>query len=147
MANIMKDHLIDPLTALIRSDLAMPVFWDTEYQARSPRYVALQLLSDDFIEEASTTQTRRVRVLMRLYDQRADVTGVRTYEQWLADGVEAVKAVIFENRCYSDDGDYCWHNAQVENIDYSPELTEAEQDTDSLSAVWLLVGFTITELA
>ena len=145
MANQLKDHLIDPLTLLLKRELKFPVFWDSAYKARAPLYVALTLLDDILLEEDATSQTRRGRVAMRLYSGLHDTLASRSYENSLADGAEKIKAVIFSARDYSETNSYYWHEGQVESVDYAPTLTEREQEAEALAVVEVITGFTITE--
>ncbi len=135
--NEMKTNISDPLEALLFAEFSpVGVVLENEFQASriSTRgeYIRYYFLSSTEVAKHSDGETRDYDIEIVYYlDTRVFRTG-KAFDEVYSDRLERLKAVLDENRAYTSNSTYRWHNIVVE-IDPIQTVEELEDIEDELT--------------
>lgn len=144
--NIAWANIIDPLERLFKSAFGsdLKLYFQDTYETRGSAFVAIRLLTDTEIERAGNAATFEYAFEMRYYRRLGKVAGDPTGLKAIVQQVEDVKHMIGSNRSYMPSGVYKWHEAQIGEVNYAPELTEAEAQESDLRVVTMALTMKVT---
>jgi len=158
MAIIFKPNhkrVIDALTDIMQTEYAgTPILFENpeNFRSRSPQFFSLIPGSASLLQNYSGGSLREYQVAIRYYLRKPRLINYRTnIFDYMSDRGERLTRLINNNTKYEDENNsfseldlsfgtladvfssivtYRWHNARIENINYSPTRSDLENKRD-----------------
>jgi hypothetical protein len=135
--NVIYDRVIDSLHSIIANEFNIPIHFD-EHQGNQSFLITP---SADNIEELFVSgQSREYNVIID-YQLKTNGTYTKNNFKQIAQIMERLKRLIYNNKTYSVSSDVKFYNASVESINY-----EQNEDDTSLLSASLVFSCTTMEL-
>ncbi len=129
-------RVINGLVALIQGEWAtMPIHYNYELEAHEPQFVNIVPVSDNLIDYTANGQTREYTIKINYLRRLGGDYQKHTHIDTMSDFAARLKRLLFDNKNYSLNGSYQWHEGRVESIEFVSETIEGYNQIDLIFQV------------
>ena len=131
-------RVINGIIAIVQGEWAtLPIHYDSDYEleAHEPQFLNITPISDVLIGMSANGQTRKYVTKLSYLRRIGGGYQKHTHIDTMSDFSEHLKRLLFNNKNYSSDGSYQWHDGRVESVNFITETIEDYNQIDLTFAV------------